>query len=187
MPNNIRNILIISSIALIALIFFFLNKSKKDTLASWRTDPAKVDIAISNNKHDAKPLPNATPEPTTENKASVEPAPKEKTVAEPIEIQIEASNISELAEKIKMETGELLSINPYLSPANCKLDLKNYSFSYVLSEGQERKDFLKLGLYFGPTETGCESCRTVLSKNPGSVVLSSGKGNGLVGQVIGLK
>ena len=177
MSKNIKPLLILLLVAIIDLICFFLyhSNSKDDIFNGWGNFPLNVGYAFLDKKGNSEIPTNA--EPVENNKAELEP----------LKIEIEASNIIELADKIKMETGEILSKNPYLNPSNCKLDLKNYSFSCELSESKDRKDFLKLGLYYGPTKSGCESCNSVMSKNPGSVVLTSGIGNDLVGQVIGLR
>ena len=187
MSQNIKTILIGAIVAIIAIAAYFFFKTKNDKLTSWRTDPAVVDIVVSDNKHDIEVNNSPKPTATAVDSVVVSPSTKEEETVEPIEVYVEASSVSELARKIKSETEDLLSSNPYLSPSGITLDLRNYRFSCVFIESSQRSNFIKLGLYFGPLNTGCESCQTVIQKNPGSVVFASSKGNGVIGQVIGLK
>lgn len=184
MSQTYKIILIGVSVAIIATVAYFFFGSKNDKSTSWRTDPAKVDIVVSENKHEPAP----TPAPVAADTAAASPAVVEvEETEEPIEVYLEASSVNELADKIKSETEDLLSNNPYLSPSGFTLDLSTNRFSCIFTKTNKRSNLIKLGLYFGPLRSGCESCLTVMQKNPGSVVFISAKGKGLVGQVIGLK
>lgn len=183
-----KNILILIGVAvvIIAAAAYFMFTKKNDKSTSWRTDPAKVDIVVSENRHTVETLPPANTTAVAADSVAVE-QPVDEPTFQPIEINIQASSISDLANKIKGKTEVILSNNPYLSPTSIKLDLQKNSFNCVINQASQKSNFVKLGLYYGPAASGCESCKTVIQKNPGSVVLASGNGNGLVGQVIGIK
>jgi hypothetical protein len=184
-----KNISILIGVAVViiatAAYFMFIKKNEKST--SWRTDPAKVDIVVSENRHTNETLPPVNTTAVAADSVAVEQPDVKPTFFQPIEINIQASSISELADKIKGETEVILSNNPYLSPSGIKLDLQKNSFYCMINQASQKSNFVKLGLYYGPAASGCESCRAVIQKNPGSVVLASGNGNGLAGQVIGIK
>lgn len=180
-------ILIGIAVVIIAAAFYFIIFNKKnDKSTSWRTDPAKVDIVVSENRHTTETLPQLNTTAVAADSVAVE-QPDAEPIFQPIEINIQASSISELADKIKVKTEVVLSKNPFLSPSGVKIDLQKNSFYCIINQASQKSDFVKLGLYYGPAASGCESCRTVIQKNPGSVVLASGNGNGLVGQIIGIK
>lgn len=187
MSQNTKTILIGAIVAILAIAAYFFFKSKNDKSTSWRTDPAKVDIVVSENKHDLDVKESPKPTVAAADSVAVSPYSVEEEAVEPLEVYLEASSVGELAGKIKSETEYLLSHNPNLSPSGITLDLRTYRFSCVFTETSKRSNFIKLGLYFGPINSGCESCQTVIQKNPGSVVFASSKGNGVIGQVIGLK
>jgi hypothetical protein len=187
MSQNTKTILIGAIVAILAIAAYFFFKSKNDKLTSWRTDPAKVDIVVSENKHDLEVKNSPKPIVVAADSVAVESIEVADEPFEPIEINLKASTVGELAEKMKRETEGLLSNDPFLSPSNIKLNLKNNSFSCIIVKSDVRTNFIKLGLYYGPANSGCESCLTVIEKNPGSIVFASAKGNGLIGQVIGLK
>jgi serine/threonine protein kinase len=113
----------------------------------------------------------------------VKPNKKKKSLNE---ISVRGSSLPSLSAKIKEESERILGINPYLYPVDVKLDLSSRKFSCRFEERPSPSNLIKLGLYFGPEDVGCESCNSVMQNNPGSVIFASINQNGFDAQVIGI-
>lgn len=96
---------------------------------------------------------------------------------------IKAKTISELASKIKSMSNEFMQYGD-LNPVDIKLNVNTLSFSCNFKT--QDTGFIKLGLYFGPKSTGCESCENVLNNNAGSVVVNQGISNVFAYQLIAI-
>lgn len=79
-----------------------------------------------------------------------------------------ANSFQDLSNQIRMKS-EAYMVDGNLHPVNIKLNLTNFTFSCDFVESDT--GFIKIGLYFGPKSTGCESCFNVIQKNPNSRVL----------------
>jgi hypothetical protein len=99
-------------------------------------------------------------------------------------IAVRGTSITDLSNKIKTASSEIMILGD-LTPINIKLDFKKLTFScdYV----SNNSNLFKMGLYFGPKSTGCESCINVIINNPGSTVLFKGSNNVFDYELIGLK
>lgn len=99
-------------------------------------------------------------------------------------IAVRGTSITDLSNKIKTASSEIMILGD-LTPINIKLDFKKFTFScdYV----SNNSNLFKMGLYFGPKSTGCESCINVIINNPGSTVLFKGSNNVFDYELIGLK
>lgn len=93
---------------------------------------------------------------------------RQKTIRVIPGFSIKAKNFTELGALIK-SYSEKMMINGDLSPNNVFIDFKNMSFSCDFKE--ENAGFIKIGLYYGTIEKGCESCMNVLLKNTDSIVI----------------
>jgi hypothetical protein len=88
---------------------------------------------------------------------------------------------------MKERSASILAKNPSYFPSACKIDLTSFVFSCVFESRSKAENLLKLGLYFGPKNVGCESCQSVLQNNPNSLVLLSSSNQAISAQVIGIK
>ncbi|MEY2793072.1 MAG: hypothetical protein RJA76_1064 [Bacteroidota bacterium] len=77
-------------------------------------------------------------------------------------------SFQDLSSQLRMKS-EAYMVDGNLHPVNIKLNLDTFTFSCDFVESNT--GFIKLGLYFGPKSTGCESCFNVIQKNPNSRVL----------------
>lgn len=102
------------------------------------------------------------------------------------EISVSASSLPNLSAKIKKESERILSNNPYLYPVDVQLNLASRRFSCRFEERSSPSNIIKLGLYFGPVDLGCESCSSVIQNNPGSSVFASQNDGNFDAQVIGI-
>lgn len=107
---------------------------------------------------------------------------------QPVEIKmsVRGSDLPSLSTKIKNESERILSNNPNLYPVDVRLNLASNSFSCRFEERSSPSNILKLGLYFGPDNIGCESCGKVIQNNPGSTVLASQNHGGFDAQIIAI-
>ncbi len=102
-------------------------------------------------------------------KSSIVDNPKIQQVAKVVPgFSIKAKNFQELSSLIK-SYSEKLMVNGNLTPNNLNIDLGKMTFSCDFIE--EYSGLIKIGLYYGTTEKGCESCMNVLLKNTDSVVI----------------
>jgi hypothetical protein len=125
----------------------------------------------------------ATPDKAAVDTASVQAA------LQPVDVKmsVSGSDLTSLSNRIKEESARILSNNPFLYPVGVRLNLASMSFSCRFEERSAPTNLIKLGLYFGPENMGCESCGKVLQNNPGSVVLASQNQGGYDAQVIGIR
>ncbi len=101
-------------------------------------------------------------------------------------ISVRGSDFASLSAKIKKQSEKILASNPYLYPVSIKLDLGSLTFSCKFEEQAAPSNLIKLGLYYGPEDVGCESCSSVIDNNPGSIVLLNKNHGGFVTQIIGI-
>jgi len=103
----------------------------------------------------------------------------EPTISNPIKDEINikfvnyiisGDNLQTLRENLLKRSEELLK-NKINTPTNVRFIKSKNIISFDLKD--EPSDFIKLSLVFGPKNIGCESCLSVLKKNPGSKVLLS--------------
>lgn len=97
---------------------------------------------------------------------------------------VKGKSISDLSQKIKQASGELMILSD-LTPVNLNLDLKKLTFKCDFVANNS--NISKIGLYFGPKSTGCESCVNVIINNPGSTVLLKGSNASFDFELIGIK
>jgi len=91
----------------------------------------------------------------------------------------------DLSAQIKAKSENLLS-NKYFYPEEIKIDLNQFSFQCTFIKKNTPHHIKKLGLYYGPKSTGCQSCEMVLFRNPGSTILSEKENSIFVSQIIGI-
>jgi hypothetical protein len=104
-----------------------------------------------------------------ETKASVIEKPKVQQVVKVVPgFTIKAKNFQELSALIK-SNSEKIMVNGDLTPNNLNIDFSKMTFSCDFIE--EYSGLVKIGLYYGTTEKGCESCMNVLLKNTDSIVI----------------
>ena len=104
-----------------------------------------------------------------ETKAIVVEKPKSQQVAKVVPgFTIKAKNFQELSALIK-SNSEKIMVNGDLTPNNLNIDFSKMTFSCDFIE--ENSGLVKIGLYYGTTEKGCESCMNVLLKNTDSIVI----------------
>ena len=96
---------------------------------------------------------------------------------------IKAKSMSELAAKIKSMSTEYMQYGD-LNPIDIKLNVNTLTFSCNFTT--KDTGFIKLGLYYGPKATGCESCENVLNNNTGSKVVNQGISNLFAYQLIAI-
>ncbi len=125
-----------------------------------------------------------TEAPVISNKEKGETPKKEKKSTS--EISVRGSSLPALSAKIKKESERILSNNPYLYPVDVQLNLASRRFSCRFEERSSITHIIKLGLYFGPVDVGCESCSSVMQNNPGSTVFASQNDGNFDAQVIGI-
>lgn len=97
---------------------------------------------------------------------------------------VKGTSISDLSQKIKQASSELMILSD-LTPVNLNLDLKKLTFKCDFVANNS--NISKIGLYFGPKSTGCESCVNVIINNPGSTVLLKGSNTSFDFELIGIK
>ena len=97
---------------------------------------------------------------------------------------VKGTSISDLSQKIKQASSELMVLSD-LTPVNLNLDLKKLTFKCDFVSNNS--NISKMGLYFGPKSTGCESCINVVINNPGSTVLLKGSNSIFDYELIGIK
>ena len=97
---------------------------------------------------------------------------------------VKGTSISDLSQKIKQASSELMILSD-LTPVNLNLDLKKLTFKCDFVANNS--NISKIGLYFGPKATGCESCVNVILSNPGSTVLLKGSNASFDYELIGIK
>lgn len=97
---------------------------------------------------------------------------------------VKGTSISDLSQKIKQASSELMVLSD-LTPVNLNLDLKKLTFTCDFVSNNS--NISKMGLYFGPKSTGCESCINVVINNPGSTVLLKGSNTIFDYELIGIK
>lgn len=97
---------------------------------------------------------------------------------------VKGTSISDLSQKIKQASSELMVLSD-LTPVNLNLDLKKLTFKCDFVSNNS--NISKMGLYFGPKSTGCESCINVVINNPGSTILLKGSNSIFDYELIGIK
>jgi len=100
------------------------------------------------------------------------------------QIKIKGSSLSDLSRKLK-STSELMMNKGDLYPTDVVFDSKRNTF--VCNFIRRKSSFIKLGLYYGPKNTGCESCDNVIIRNPGSEIIYDEIVGNLIIQVIAIK
>ena len=129
---------------------------------------------------------NFIPETNIPNKSNNNNSPSSNVINRKVikGIAVRGTSITDLSNKIKTASSEIMILGD-LTPINIKLDFKKLTFScdYV----SNNSNLFKMGLYFGPKSTGCESCINVIINNPGSTVLFKGSNNVFDYELIGLK
>jgi len=129
---------------------------------------------------------NFIPETNIPNKAIYNNSPSSNVSNRKVikGIAVRGTSITDLSNKIKTVSSEIMILGD-LTPINIKLDFKKLTFScdYV----SNNSNLFKMGLYFGPKSSGCESCINVIINNPGSTVLFKGSNNVFDYELIGLK
>ncbi|MFD3407085.1 serine/threonine-protein kinase [Aquirufa sp. HETE-83D] len=137
---------------------------------------------------DATPATTQSYTVTTKDKVP-SAAKNTPAVAQPVDerMSVSGSDLTSLSNRIKEESARILSNNPFLYPVGVRLNLASMSFSCRFEERSAPTNLIKLGLYFGPENVGCESCEKVLQNNAGSVVLASQNHGGYDAQVIGIR
>jgi hypothetical protein len=119
--------------------------------------------------------------PAKTNKAVAE----NKTVNRVIKgFTVKGTSITDLSQKIKQASSELMVLSD-LTPVNLNLDLKKLTFKCDFVSNNS--NISKMGLYFGPKSSGCESCINVVINNPGSTVLLKGSNGIFDYELIGIK
>ncbi len=182
-----KNVIVAAVLALIILAGggYYFTRDSPEQVASAETivapdttvsTPAGVPAAT-------QPAAVATPDISAVDTASVQAAPQSVDV----KMSVSGSDLSSLSNRIKEESARILSNNPFLYPVGVRLNLASMSFSCRFEERSAPTNLIKLGLYFGPENVGCESCEKVLQNNAGSVVLASQNHGGYDAQVIGIR
>lgn len=100
------------------------------------------------------------------------------------QIRIKGSSLTDLSNKLK-SISEGIMKNGDLYPIDIIFDSKRNTFSCNFIN--KKSSLIKLGIYFGPKNTGCESCDNVIIKNPGSEILMDEIIGNLIIQVIAIK
>lgn len=107
------------------------------------------------------------PNPSRAEPISEEPA-ENKSPSFLRGFSIIGKSFQDLSNQLRMKS-EAYMIDGNLHPVNIRLNLDTFTFSCDFIESNS--GYIKLGLYFGPKSTGCESCFNVIQKNPNSRVL----------------
>jgi len=181
---KIKQLLILGIALLLVGGIYYYYFIYNDTSTSWRTNPGNVDIVISEANKDSY-----SEEREDDNNIK---SPKQETIEEAnppkeIYLKIKAKNLLDLNAQLKLKSEQILIDNSNLAPENLNLDLDNFTFSCKFSDKKNTNSIQKLGLYYGPIDTGCESCEAVVNKNPGSQVFLLKENNFLIAQIIGIK
>lgn len=151
-----------------------------------KSKPEKQKIATKN----VDPEPEETDEYIPEDnvpegsKSSTNGATKNKVNRIIKGFTVKGTSISDLSQKIKQASSELMILSD-LTPVNLNLDLKKLTFKCDFVANNS--NISKIGLYFGPRTTGCESCVNVILNNPGSTVLLKGMNASFDYELIGIK
>jgi hypothetical protein len=124
---------------------------------------------------------NNMPSKGNSNKAIVENKTSNRIIKG---FTVKGTSISDLSQKIKQASSELMVLSD-LTPVNLNLDLKKLTFKCDFVSNNSNMS--KMGLYFGPKSTGCESCINVVINNPGSTVLLKGSNTIFDYELIGIK
>ncbi len=147
-----------------------VTKKGQDTLPSKTTITSSTDDYIPENN-----MPTKTNTVATVN----------KTANRVIKgFAVKGTSISDLSQKIKQASSELMVLSD-LTPVNLNLDLKKLTFKCDFVSNNS--NISKMGLYFGPKSSGCESCINVVISNPGSTVLLKGSNGTFDYELIGIK
>lgn len=183
-----KNIIVVAVLALIILVGggYYFTRDSTEQVASTETILAP-DTTVS--------TPAGTPATTkreavaTLDSAAVDSTTSVQAAPQPVaaKMSVSGSDLTSLSNRIKEESARILSNNPFLYPVGVRLNLASMSFSCRFEERSAPTNLIKLGLYFGPENMGCESCGKVLQNNPGSVVLASQNQGGYDTQVIGIR
>jgi hypothetical protein len=100
------------------------------------------------------------------------------------QIRLKGTSLSDLSSKLKA-MSEIQMKNGDLYPIDVVIDLKRFTFACNFIK--RSSSFIKLGLYFGPKNIGCESCDNVIIRNPGSEIIYDEISGNLIVQVIAIK
>lgn len=127
--------------------------------------PAKVDEKIDSRPDVSESNITST---TKQSMPKVEENTETKSPSFLRGFSVIGKSFQDLSSQIRVKS-EAYMVDGNLHPVNIKLNLDTYTFSCDFVESNT--GFIKLGLYFGPKSTGCESCFNVIQKNPNSRVL----------------
>jgi serine/threonine protein kinase len=119
---------------------------------------------------------------TSKSSVILNPKPEE---IESKTLKIQANSLIDLSAQIKAKSENMLS-NKYFHPEEIKLDLNQFTFQCTFIKKNTPHHIKKLGLYYGPKSTGCQSCEMVLFRNPGSTILAEKENSIFVSQIIGI-
>jgi hypothetical protein len=189
--------LIVAVVAILSLVggYVYYTKQKKD-LSDWRTNPPVVDIVISNGSGESAGELEATnsvdPSKIVHSEAVVaesgnSAATPQKATVPNLDFTVQGSSLVDLSSKMKEKSAQILAKNPNYFPSACKVNLNNFEFTCVFENHSKKENLIKVGLYFGPKNVGCESCQSVLQNNPNSIVLLNASNSAVSAQVIGIK
>lgn len=164
--------------------------AKKEVEEEEKEEPAveeKEEIVTKNVESDTEETDEYIPEDNVPagSKGTLSGSSKSKTPARIIKgFTVKGTSISDLSLKIKQASSEMMILSD-LTPVNLNLDLKRLTFKCDFVANNS--NISKMGLYFGPKSTGCESCINVVISNPGSTVLLKGSNGVFDYEVIGIK
>lgn len=91
-------------------------------------------------------------------------------------LNLKSNSFNELSNLIRSKTSIFMG-DGKLYPININLNLIELSFKCDFVNFNS--DFIKIGLYYGPSSIGCESCESVIRKNPNSILFENGNYNNL--------
>jgi len=138
---------------------------KRELPKAEEKKPIKSEEILGSKTEINEPVTTAKNKPTNDK---FEESPETKSPSFLRGFSVIGKSFQDLSSQIRMKS-EAYMVDGNLHPVNIKLNLDTFTFSCDFVESNT--GFIKLGLYFGPKSTGCESCFNVIQKNPNSRVL----------------
>ena len=184
-PNNIsiNKKKIFSFIAVgtaLFLLFYIFFKLGGDKNSEIHSNGISDSINSSNAKvKDSSQINNVTvnkPKQDINNNMST-------TIKSTNEIHLKCRSLTELRKRLLLESTSKM-INKDFTPQNVIFNPERFTFSCELVT--QKSSFTKISLAYGPLNVGCESCVSIINKNPGSQILYETKDNSFVYKIIGI-
>jgi hypothetical protein len=100
-----------------------------------------------------------------------------------VSLYVRGKSLKDLRDQLLKKSNSFMA-GKYYTPKNCKLKIRDFSFTCDLEP--KKSNFTKLSLVYGPKKDSCVSCKNVMSKNIGSLIVDGTATASMIYEVIAI-